>query len=91
MAEFVRYIPGFVSGLYLDKFEFKDFNKEVLEKYSYCLEGGEYHWCYNDSGNGVQQLMINTKNNDKWWVIGTVKGLDLSKYLPKIIFTHKEK
>jgi len=91
MAEFLQHLPGYVTGIDPARFEFTDFKKEVLEKYSHWVESGEYHWCYNPGGNGMQYLMVITENNDKWWVVGFVKDYDLSKYLPKAVLKHKVK
>ena len=42
-------------------------------------------WAYDVEYCGEEQtlMIVSTKEEGDWWVIGYVKGIDLSKYLPK--------
>ena len=87
-TEFIQHIPGIVKDED-EKFEFTNFKREVLGKYNHLVESGEYHWCYMPWDNDLQYLMINTKNDDEWRVVGFVRGYDLARHLPKIVFNQR--
>ena len=82
MAKFKQHIPNFCEGFEAKVFEFNTF-KELIEQQPPLLENDK--WCYDNYGK-AQLLMVQSKDNSQWFVIGYVYDFDLSKHLPKTVY-----
>lgn len=87
MAYFKQHIPAFIDGVTPEEFEFTTI-EELLERNKKKLLK-DYVFAYGLSSFEGQTLMISSTKEKSWWVIGFVKGFDLSKYLPNCYKVYK--
>ena len=83
MAKFVQYFPSFFSGFKKETFTFstfEDLKKKLRKNLNYPDNG--YEFCCGDSRT---LMTITTLDNPdrRYYVIGFVGGIDLTKYLKR--------
>lgn len=88
--EFIQHIPDFCDQRDIEREHLCfDSLEELLEAKKDWLENKSHKDLVFAYGN-CHNLMVSSKSEEWWWVIGFVYGIDLSEYLPKFDEVYKD-
>jgi hypothetical protein len=88
MIKFKQHIPAYCSGINAEEFRCRSLDK-LLEKEKRYLDNPyhKYVWACGDD----ETLMISSTSDQYWWVVGNVKGINLTEELPFYLDCYQNK